>query len=119
VSEADQQKFRDGFHRVKIVQETEKAVAVPVVIDAPGGFSDTQLIWFAKSQIGGADGIAIIPGWLIRERESTAPLSWKPRSRYARDKFAAGWKPKLQRGVEILESLEAGKAGSDGPSKEN
>jgi len=76
-----EREFCNKDHAVRVVKETEKAVAAEVTLMVPGGFEETKLVWFPKSAIGGADGIAMIPGWMIRERENSAAENYSPSGR--------------------------------------
>lgn len=100
--------FRNSDHPVRVDHETEKAVGVDVVLEVPGGYQDTVTVWFPKSMIGGGNGVAMIPGWMIRDREAKAPDEYRvARSGRERHRWMKGESAALFRGVEILEMENA------------
>lgn len=99
--------FRNSLHAVPVVRETEKAVAAEIVLSVPGGAEKTVLAWFPKSQIGGADGVAEIPGWMIREREADAVNGYQPRGYYESHRACKGEGTQIVRGIQTLESVVA------------
>lgn len=57
--------YQQAFHSIKMVRETEKAVAVEVIVDFCDIERDTtQLVWLPKSQL--VNGQA--PGWLLNAK---------------------------------------------------
>jgi len=66
---AAENEFKSTMHPVRVVRETEKAVAAKCVINF-AGFEEAKLVWFPKSAIDGSDGVALIPGWLIRAKQA-------------------------------------------------
>lgn len=103
--EAAERGFANTDHAVRVAKETDLAVAAEVVILAPGGSEVTQLVWFPKSAIGGADGIALIPGWMIRDRETRACEGFRPAGYYERHRMCKGERASLLRGVKIEEPI--------------
>lgn len=93
--------FRAATHRVRVAKETEKAVAVKVVIEM-AGIEQEKLVWFPKSAIDGGGGVAEIPGWMIRDREEKAIDDYTGGSYYERHRYAKGERPRLSQGVAIL-----------------
>ena len=99
--------FRNATHAVPVARETEKAVAAEILPSVPGGAEKTVLAWSPKSQIGGADGVAEIPGWMIREREANAVNGYQPRGYYESHRACKGEGAQIVRGIQILESVIA------------
>lgn len=105
-ADAAEREFERAAHRVAVVKETDKAVAAEVILRIPGGFEEPALVWFPKSAIGGGDGVAEVPGWMIREREQKVVSEWSPRGQgsYVRHRFCKGEPVELVRGVQIVEA---------------
>lgn len=100
-AEAAERQFRDSFHRVPVVRESERAVAAEIVVEFAGAESG-KLVWFPKSLLGGGDGVAEVPGWLIREKVAEALGGPQGGDYYSRHRFCKGERAFLVRGVEIL-----------------
>lgn len=105
--EAAERAFRQASHAVRVARETEKAVAAEVLLSIPGGFEETALVWFPKSAIEGGEGVAVIPGWMIRDREERAGENYRPSSYYDRHRMCKGEGVELVRGVQIEEVAQA------------
>lgn len=103
-AEKIERNYRDSYHAVRVARETEKAVACEIVIEFAGS-EETKLVWFPKSLLGGGDGIAEIPGWLIREKISEALSSAIGTDYYSRHRASKGELCLLVRGLEILENV--------------
>jgi hypothetical protein len=91
---------------IRVVRETAKAVAAELVVCVPGGEDKTRLAWFPKSMIGGGDGMAIVPVWMVREREVRAVTEYVPFGRREQERAAHGEVAFLVRGIEIVEGVE-------------
>ena len=58
--------WREGFHGLTVVRESEKAIAVEVALSVDGTGTGTTLAWFPKSRCKEEDGVWMAQGWLIR-----------------------------------------------------
>jgi hypothetical protein len=103
--EAKEREFKDTLHRVRIVRQTEKAIATEVILRVPGGFEEPTLVWFPKSRVAIDGDVAEVPGWMIREREWEVVDNYSPNGRgyYERHRWCKGEEPELARGVELLD----------------
>ena len=97
--------FRESSHLIRIVRETEKAVAAEVILVTPGGFDTPSLVWFPKSRAElKGNGTASVPGWMILAKEEEAAsgyTAFRPTS-YELHRESKGERTFLGRGVEIL-----------------
>lgn len=105
-AEAAEKLFRNSDHAVRVARETEKAVAATITIEFAGCETE-KLVWFPKSAIGGGDGVAVVPGWMIRAKIAEALEGPQGSDYYSRHRFCKGEVAYLVRGVEILETVSA------------
>lgn len=96
--------FANAEHAVPVVRETEKAVAAEIVIEFAGD-EETKLVWFPKSAIGGADGVALIPGWLLTAKIDELKNKPAGNDYYARHRFCKGESVRIVRGFQIVENV--------------
>lgn len=98
--------FANSDHAVPVVKETEKAVACEIAVEFAGD-EETKLVWFPKSAIGGAEGVALIPGWLLNAK--IEELQSKPAGSdyYASHRFGKGEQVRIVRSFQILETVQA------------
>lgn len=61
--------WNESPHALPVSKETEKAVGVTVSLESNDGEQEIKrILWFPKSAIGGRDGVAQVPGWMIKSK---------------------------------------------------
>lgn len=93
--------FANAEHAVRVVRESEKAVACEIVVEFAGD-EEAKLVWFPKSMIGGADGVALIPGWLITSKLAEVTSRPSGSDYYARHRFSKGESVRIVRGLDFV-----------------
>ncbi len=98
-------KFNNDLHTIKIDRQSEKAIASLIILEVPGGDSVERFVWFPKSMCepGQLEGTALVPGWMIQDRQKEAVNTYCPRGYYERHRSCKGEVTTLLSGVQTID----------------